>query len=521
MIPLFSTEQIRNADEYAIKKLGMPGIVLMENAAKNIFDIILKKIPEAVEFENIGIICGKGNNGGDGFALARHFLNNGFNVSVISIGKESDLKGDALTNFKITKKIITESSNSNLTFYKNPRDLSTLFDCSLIIDAMLGTGSLGGLKEPYLTITQFVNELDVVKVAVDIPTGLDADKGTGDVIFESDLTVTLAELKSGLFFEKGYAFSGDIEKASIGIGSEYFDKLEVDNYLIEPEDAIAGLPIKEININKYSGGKVITIAGSGKFSGAACLASEAVLKCGGGASLLAFPRSIKSIAQTKLNEVVVEAYEDNGKEFFSLNNVSEIHNKIEWADVISIGSGLGREEETVKAVIEILKKYPDKKFVIDADAIFALQKNNYKKINLEEKILTPHHKEFADLLGITLFELEKDLMSYGKKFAEITSSYLVLKGAPTIIFNPNGEAFINTSGNSGMAKFGTGDVLTGVIASFCAQSHEIENALISAVYLHSLSADLLFEQKTEYGITASGIMENMSDAIKFIINSFV
>lgn len=520
MIPLFSTDQIKNADQYAITKLGVPGIVLMENAAKNIFDAILKKLPEVSQFEKIGIVCGKGNNGGDGFALARHFMNNGFNVSVISVGRPNDLKGDALVNFKIAKNIILKQEKSRITFYKNPRDLAGLFECSLIIDAMLGTGSEGDLKEPYLTIVQFMNELSALKVAVDIPTGLNADKGSGDVVLEADLTVTLAEFKSGLFFGKGYAFAGEVEKASIGIGPEYFDNLSVENYLVEPEDAFAGLPIKETNIHKYSAGKVLTIAGSGKFPGAACLASESALICGAGASVLAFPRSIKSIAQVKLKEVVVDSYDDNGCEYLSIDNVNELNEKIKWANFVSIGSGLGRREATQKAVLKILKTYPDKKFVIDADAVFALNKN-YKKINLKDKILTPHHMEFADLLGISINDLKNDLLNYGRKFVRSTSSYLVLKGAPTIIFNPAGEAFINSAGNSGMAKFGTGDVLTGIISGFLAQSQEIEETLISAVYLHSLSADLLFENSTEYGITASGIMENMPNAIKFIINSFV
>ena len=520
MIPLFSTQQIRKADEYAITKLGIPGIILMENAAKNIFDTILKTLPEVNTFENIGIICGKGNNGGDGFALARHFINNGFNVSIVSIGKASELKGDALTNFEITKKIISKKENSEIIFYKTPRDLSCFFDCELIIDAMLGTGAKGALKEPYSTIVQFVNELEILKVAVDVPTGLDADNGSGDVIFEADLTVTLAEYKTGLFFEKGYAYAGEVEKSSIGIGEDYFDELPVENYLIEPEDVFTGLPLKEINAHKYSSGKVLTIAGSGEFPGAACLASKAVLKCGGGASILAFPNSIKATVQSKLDEVVVNAYEDNGREYLSTNNISELEEKIKWANVVSIGSGLGRVEETQKAVIDILNKYPEKKFVIDADGIFALQKK-YKKVNLADKVLTPHHKEFSDLLGISLEDLKNNLLNYGKKFSKSTSSYLVLKGAPTIIFNPDGEAFINTAGNAGMAKFGTGDVLTGIIAGFLAQSEAIEESLISAVYLHSLSADLLFENKTEYGITASGIMENIPNAIKFIINSFV
>lgn len=520
MIPLFSTNQVRKADEYALNKLGIPGIVLMENASKNIFDAILAKYPEVNNYERVGIICGKGNNGGDGFALARHFINNGFYVSVISIGKPSQLKGDALINFNITKKLLSQNNSGQIIIYNNLRDLSGLHNCSLIIDAMLGTGSKGELKEPYSTIVRYVNEIDILKVAVDIPTGLDADLGTGSEIFEADLTVTLAELKSGLFFEKGYAFAGVVEKGSIGIGFDYFDTLPVDNYLIEPEDAFSGLPLKEINIHKYSAGKVLTIAGSGNFPGAACLASTAVLKSGAGASLLAFPKSIKSTVQSKLEEVVVEAYEDSNCEFITTENIEELSERIKWSNVVAVGSGLGREKETQKAVLQLLKNYPNKKFVIDADAVFAL-KGNYKKIDLSDKVLTPHHKEFADLLNISLSELESDIVSCGKKFVKATSSYLVLKGAPTIIFNPSGEVFINTTGNPGMAKFGTGDVLTGIISSFLAQSEEIEDALIAAVYIHSLSADLLFEEKTEYGITATSIMDNIPNAIKFIINSFI
>ncbi|MDH7605572.1 MAG: NAD(P)H-hydrate dehydratase, partial [Melioribacter sp.] len=192
-----------------------------------------------------------------------------------------------------------------------------------------------------------------------------------------------------------------------------------------------------------------------------------------------------------------------------------------WADVIAIGPGLGREEETQIAVREILRSYKSKNFVIDADAIFALKNEEYKKVNLKGKILTPHHKEFADLIGIESKDLENNILKIGKDFAKENNCYLVLKGAPTIIFNPQGEAFINSAGNPGLAKFGSGDVLTGIIASFQAQSDDIEESLISAVYIHSLAADLLLNEKSEFGYTSNDLMEKIPYAIKFIINSFV
>ncbi|MDP3582534.1 MAG: NAD(P)H-hydrate dehydratase, partial [Ignavibacteria bacterium] len=175
----------------------------------------------------------------------------------------------------------------------------------------------------------------------------------------------------------------------------------------------------------------------------------------------------------------------------------------------------------LSAVRKLIVENKDKLMVVDADAIYALSGGNYYKLNLSNKILTPHHKEFADLLGISLEELEKDLAAFGRKFAEENNCRLVLKGAPTLIFTPKGEMLINSTGNPGMAKFGTGDVLTGIIAGFIAQSKEIESALISAVYLHSLSADLLLDKKTEYSFTAKDILENLPDAIKFIRKSII
>ena len=192
-----------------------------------------------------------------------------------------------------------------------------------------------------------------------------------------------------------------------------------------------------------------------------------------------------------------------------------------WADAIAIGPGLDRNENTVKAVKKILTLRKSKPVIIDADAIYAIGKGEYKKYNLKNCVLTPHIAEFSQLLNIPVEKIKEDVLSYGKGFSVQTDSYLVLKGAPTIIFTPKGEALINSAGNPGMAKFGTGDVLTGMISSFISQVKDIEQGVLLGVYLHSLAADLLLEKKTEFGINASDIIHNIPEAIDFIRKSFI
>ena len=518
MIPLFSTEQVRNADKYAVEKLKMPSIALMENASLSVFNFIREYYPSTI---NLGVISGKGNNGGDGFTTARRLVNAGYNVTAIFVGKESDLKGDALTNYIVLKNLLKNKSYSKLKIYKSIKDLSVFRKCDVIVDAILGTGTKGELRAPYKAIIQYLNDLSIPKVAVDLPSGLNLDTASGSTIINSDLTVTLADFKSGLFYGKGYQYSGKVVKGSIGIGSEYFDGQSVSEYLVEPEDAFAYLPVKEKTLHKYSNGKVLVIAGSGGYPGAAVLTTNSVLKAGNGALFLAYPKSVRSLVIPKLDEAILYPYNDNGTEQLSKANISELKNKIDWADLISIGPGLGRADDTIEAVESVLRKTVNKRTVIDADAIYALSKIELNKINLKNKVLTPHHSEFAQLVGATVAELQSDLLGYGKDFVRKHGCTLVLKGAPTIIFTKNGDALINSAGNAGMAKFGTGDVLTGIIAGFSAVSNNFENSIISAVYLHSLSADLLLDEYTEFGITATLIIENLHNAINFLRKSFI
>lgn len=521
MIPLFTTDQVRNADKYAIEELKIPGIVLMENASLSIYNAIKQNYNLINGVTQIGILAGSGNNGGDAFAVARHFINDGFSVNIIVVGNKKELKGDALINYTICSELCKNSSIGAIYFYKSQKDLSKIKFSDIIIDGLLGTGTKGELREPLNLIIEYVNGLNSFKVAIDLPSGLNLDTSAANVVFNADLTVTLAEYKSGLFYGKGYEYSGKIEKGSIGIGVEYFENQAVSEYLIEPEDVLLGLPQKKKATHKYSNGKVLAIAGSGKYPGAASLLTRSLFQVGTGSVLLAFPNSIRNLISTNIGETVFAAYNDENKEYFAQTNVSELKSKLEWADAIAIGSGLGRESETIDAVASIVKKYKNKKMVIDADAIYALGEIGISKFNLKNKILTPHHAEFSNLIGVATNELQSNLLKYGREFSLKTKSILVLKGAPTIIFLPNGDAIINSAGNVGMAKFGSGDILTGVISGLIATAKNIENGVVSAVYLHSLSADLLLERETEYGITATKIEENLPNAISFLRNSII
>jgi len=518
MIPIYNTSQIRNLDSFAIKRLQVPPIVLMENAAIGIYQSILERVENP---KSIGFVCGKGNNGGDGYTVARHFSNAGYDVKVLSIGSNDERTDNCKTNFTILKELSSHRKNLQIKPFNNVKNVSWLKDCDLIVDAIFGSGFTGELKEPYSAYVKALNKFNAFKCAVDVPTGLDADKGYGNVIFKADLTVTLGEFKKGLFIGKGYEYCGEVELKEIGIGRDYFDSITADTYLIEPEDVYFDIPRRGKSVHKYSAGKVLTIAGSYKYPGAAALTSKSALVSGAGASLLAIPESSKKLLNKELLEVVVESYGDVSTKYFNESALEALKKKINWADVVAIGPGLGREEETVKTVKEFLLQKKFKFVIIDADALFAIDTNFLEKTNLKNCILTPHLGEFSSILGIKSEEIEKDLIGYGRNFAIKYGCILVLKGAPTIIFNPDGEAFINTTGNSGMAKFGTGDVLTGVIAAMLSQNKNLETAAIVGVYLHSLSADLLLNEKPISNYLASDIIKNFPNAVKFLEESIV
>lgn len=520
MIPLFNTKDVREVDKYAINTLCIPGIVLMENAAINIVRILFDHYNKNT-LTKIAILCGKGNNGGDGFAVARQLSENGINVSVLSISDEKDMSEDCKTNYIILKKLAKENTSIELFHIKEiNRFYNRLKSCNLIIDALLGSGASGELKEPVLSIVKKINSINVPKVAIDIPTGLDCDKGWGEHIVNCDLTITLAGYKKGLFFNAGYLNSGIVELGDIGLGVSFLDNINTDVFEIEPEDALDGIPEKKKNLHKYSSGKCLSLCGSGKYPGAAVLVSKAAIKIGAGASILAFPKACRELVYKDIAEVVVEQYNDNGKDYLTPDALDNLSQRMEWADVVAVGSGLGREPETIEAVHKLLKEKKYRKLVIDADAIYSLKNNGYKKFDLKNVVFTPHLKEFSELINVSIDEINKDILAYGLKFTAETGGYLVLKGAPTILFTPEGNCFINSTGNPGMAKFGTGDVLTGTLAGLLSQNESMGKALIAGIYIHSLSADILKVKFSENTFTSIDLIDNFGFTLNFIRKSF-
>ncbi len=523
MLPLYTTGQVRKVDSDAINYFSYPSLLLMENAAINSVNISIEKLSLDSKYDRIAVICGKGNNGGDGFAIARHFALRGYKVEVFSLYKDEELTDDATVNCQILKKlsealpdIFVGSINSS--YYK-----AALLSATVVVDAILGSGAKGKLSAEISETVKFLNELPAKKVAIDIPTGVDGDTGYyfPDEAFAADLTISLGEFKMGLFTPKALEVCGDIVRGDIGVDRSMYLNEGAANYLIEPEDAYFSLPERERTLHKYSHGRVQAIAGSKFFPGAALLAAHSALKIGAGAVKIFAPVSLKDmIFPTHESELVFDFYEDRKKGFLTVEVAKKLCKEMDSSKVILIGPGLGRDAQTKKAIVALIKATADIPGVIDADALNAISGGIYTTLNLKNKILTPHLGEFAVLTGMKPADIEKDVYAAGRRFTEETGAYLILKSARTMIFSPEGNTFVNSLGNSGMAKIGTGDVLTGAIAGLLAQSNDLESAAISGVFLHSLSADLLKERETEYGYTATQIKENLPGAIKFLQKSF-
>lgn len=518
MIKVTTAEEIRNLDKNATLLYSIPSIILMENAAIGVVEFISNL---DYQIQNVLILCGHGNNGGDGFAIARHLTNRGYNVCVAFLGSEEKLSGDAKINFDIIKNI--SETEENIVLHLNPASLNKLdsifkkpFD--LIIDSLLGTGLSSELRDPYLSAIKWANQYKALKIAVDIPTGLSSDSGKilGDA-FRADFTLTMGLPKAGMFINDGPRVCGEIEIVDISYPGSLSSDDAIQKNLIEDIDIKERLPKRPYDAHKYSVGKVFAIAGSSGLTGAAKMSCEAALRTGCGGVLLLTTKKFQPIFSKSLKEVMTFALKGNDGDFFVEQDIKEIKNKIEWADVLMIGPGLGQNPETLAFLKALLLNYQLKKKVIDADGLNLLAKFiDHEKLSLKNSILTPHLGEFSRLINKPSEEIKENIFVEGSKFAVKFKTVLVLKGAPTIIFDKTGKVFINPTGNPGMATVGMGDVLTGMISSLFAQGLSIIDAAITGVYLHGLAGDIAASKRTKMGLISSDVIKFIPDAIKLI-----
>ncbi|MDP3830793.1 MAG: NAD(P)H-hydrate dehydratase [Ignavibacteriaceae bacterium] len=515
MKKIYTTSQIRSLDKFAIDKLKFPSILLMENAVYSICEILEKHYHLSEEIKSFAIFVGKGNNGGDGITLARKLVILGHKVTLYHLYQPITFSPDARLNFELLKKLKSSFPKLLIKKISGKEDVKTFEGCDFYVDAILGSGSDGNLKDVLRSLVETLNKIECIKIAIDIPTGLNSETAYGEVVFNADLTVSLGGLKSSLYYSDGYLKSGIIEEGSIGVPPSVYIK-ESNIRLLEKVDIKSLLPIKSKGINKYTSGKTFVIAGSGDYLGAPVLVSKAAMKTGSGAVLLAIPESLKFSIVSSFPEVVVKPYNDYHNEYLTGANVVELSNDIEHSDVVIIGPGLGRKVGTIEAVKLIISKFSDKNFVIDADALYAISLIGIKNIDLRKSILTPHIGEFAAILKLTAAEVNKNLLKYGKEFVLKTKSVLVLKGPRTLIFNPDGDIYISPTGNDGMAKFGTGDLLSGMIGSLIAQGGTLLNSALAGVYLHGLCGDQLKEKFTSFSYTAGEIINEIPNSFKLV-----
>ena len=503
---LLTNDQAKQLDEIAINKYKISSSVLMENAGHYIAIeaiSLLKNITDPTIF----IICGKGNNGGDGFVAASILYDKGYRVNLHSITKGINIKGDSLQYYNKCK-----THNIPMTFgLKFPKQEYP----DLIVDGILGTGARGEISKGILSWIRWINKTDSKILSIDIPTGLNGSNGNvvSDAV-KADRTVTFGFTKLGMILRKGPDYCGTIIEKNIGFPKILKDELNGINWKIFTEDKVKKfLKRPEIDSNKYTSGKVLIIAGSRGMTGAAILSSNAALRCGAGLTLTTSPESLNDIYENKIIEGLIFQLLDNNKGYLNDSHYDGIMEKVSWADSVLIGPGLGRHP-TTKLLIEKLVKSINKPLVLDADGLYPFfgRLNDLSK-RKHPLIITPHFGEFSYLCDINkndiISEFSKVMDSKIKKFHHVT----LVKQIPICTFS-NTSATVNISGNPGMATAGTGDVLAGMIASFIAQGFSTFDSATMAAYIHGKASDKLLETKGYRGQLASDLLDYIPVIIK-------
>ncbi|KPL04162.1 MAG: hypothetical protein AMJ90_01820 [candidate division Zixibacteria bacterium SM23_73_2] len=521
---LVTPEQMRKIDKKTIEGRGIDGLELMERAGYGSALVAQKILSGDVKGKKIVVFCGSGNNGGDGFVIGRYLSQWKADVLFYLLAKKKDVKGDAKTNLEKAEKL-------NLPIYEilKEKDLSEKIEAELLVDAVFGTGFKGEVLGLAAKVIELINGTKSKKLAIDVPSGLDAETGEiGSLCVKADFTATMALPKRGHFFYPGKDFSGKVEVIDIGVPDDVIEEEKLNLNVITKEEVSALLPRRPGDAYKGDCGRVVLIAGSTGMTGAAALASLSCLRVGAGMAILGLPRTLNDIMEIKLTEVMTKPLPDVKKRgVLALRGLGEINQILKWGDCLALGPGLGQHFETVELVRRLVKR-SNLPTVVDADGLNALAKdsNILNEIDLP-LVLTPHIGELSRLIDVPLEQIAKNRIEYAKDTAKKFNCVLVFKGAPTIVASPKGEAFVNSTGNAGMATAGSGDVLTGIIIGLVAQmlfdrrDRDINNITLDAancgVFIHGLAGDLAKEQNGEMGMIAGDIMEKIPEALKKLL----
>ncbi|GBE01707.1 bifunctional NAD(P)H-hydrate repair enzyme Nnr [bacterium BMS3Bbin06] len=506
---IVNAEEMREIDRVTIEEYGITSSVLMERAGLAVVGRIMDLCDPS---KRVVVLSGGGNNGGDGLVVARNLHNKGLDVSVYLLSTTDRLSRDCKSQFTIAKKTGLKISEGILP---GTGDLQNV----VVVDAVIGTGLNKPVKEKIAGLIERVNDAGNTVFAVDIPTGISSDDGkVMGAAIRADVTVTFGLPKLGHVLSPGAEHSGKLYIEDIGFPHELLTREGPAVELIDKDLAGPLLPSRVRDSYKGMYGHVLVVGGSQGKTGAALLSARAVLRSGAGLVTIASAGPvIDSVAPAILEEMTLPLpCTDDGT--VSPEGVEEVLGFLhERADVVAIGPGLGREKATVGFILEVIRRSP-LPMVIDADALFALSTLDKRELPgfikslRPPSVLTPHIGEMARLLRIKPGDIKGDPIGIARKLSEDTGCCIVLKGSPTIVASPEGRVFINSTGNPGMSTAGTGDVLTGMIASLTGQNLPPLEASILGVYLHGLAGDIAAERTGEHSLIAGDVIEGIPGA---------
>jgi ADP-dependent NAD(P)H-hydrate dehydratase / NAD(P)H-hydrate epimerase len=508
---VLNSSQMREADRRTIDDIGIPSLVLMENAGRQTV-AAMEAVHSDLAERQVAVLCGRGNNGGDGFVVARTLAQRGVDVSVFLLGRVADVRGDARTNLEILGRLgitvveVADSQAWELHF-------SEVSDCTLIVDAIFGTGLNAPVSGLIESVVADVNASGIPIVAIDLPSGLSADspEPIGPSI-EAGLTVTLAAPKLPLVLPPAEMRAGDIVIADIGIPGEVLESVEGPRVDLLTRGSMRELITpRAADSHKGDYGRVLIVAGSLGKTGAAHLSAIGALRSGAGLVTIATPASCQGVIAAMAPEYMTEALSETSDGL----DAEGVDRVLEWArDVVAVGPGLGAAPSTREFVRQLVDR-ATMPMVIDADGLNAFAGDPDRLAGREGRdvIITPHPGEMGRLVGMSTDEVQSSRLEVARNFAATHHVYVVLKGHRTLIATPDEKIFINPTGNPGMATGGTGDVLTGMIAAWLAQLLDAEAACKLAVYLHGMAGDLAEADEGEVSMTASDVAGHLGDAM--------
>ena len=501
---ILTGKQMRESDLFTINQIGLPSMVLMERAALKVVEFMEH---EKVDFSKVLILCGSGNNGGDGYAIARLLHLKGHPVEICFLGNENsrteeNRKQKEIVSYYQIPMISLEFDKLSVNAMKNK-------EYSVIIDAIFGTGLKRDITGCYYDVINWANNTNSVKVAVDIPSGINDSTGAiMGIAFQADITVAIAFEKRGHVLYPGADYVGKICIADIGITFEELSKDEVVTKAYEELDLKYNYPKRPANSHKGTYGKVLMIVGSKGMSGAAYLSAKAAYAVGAGLVQIYTSEDNRIVLQQLLPEAIITSYEEYDQ--------LQLHKLLNWADVIGIGSGLGISVCSFKIVEQTMKEAACP-CIIDADALNIISENiEWLKDLKQRSVITPHLKEMSRLLKCSVKELSDHKADYLMDFIHTYQVICILKDARTWIAKKDEDMYLNLSGNASMAKAGSGDVLTGIVAGIAAQNVELYAAAAMGVYLHGLAGDAARNKKGNYSVLATDIIDGITEVLRKI-----